>query len=140
MKWGPGCKIWDCSIILHYFAENLTCMLTLGLRSYRSSNLVLDLKMWEKSESNLPVWTGHWYRYGICKVFTMKVGELWDRKTNLESIATFFTKKIATSPWSGSSNEIICILAVQEAAKLQEVKVEGPKKFARPPHASNFLG
>ena len=30
-------------------------MLTLGPRSYRSSNLVLDLKMWEKFESNLPV-------------------------------------------------------------------------------------
>ena len=30
-------------------------MLTLGLRSYSSSNLVLDLKMWEKLESNLPV-------------------------------------------------------------------------------------
>ena len=58
MKWGHGCKIWDWSIILHYFAEYLTCMLTLGLRSYRSSNLVLDLKMWEKFESNLPVWDG----------------------------------------------------------------------------------
>ena len=56
MKWGHGCKIWDWSIILHYFAEYLTCMLTLGLRSYRSSNLVIDLKMWEKFESNLPVW------------------------------------------------------------------------------------
>ena len=57
MKWGHGCKIWDWSIILHYFAEYLTCMLTLGLRSYRSSNLVLDLKMWENFESNLPVCT-----------------------------------------------------------------------------------
>ena len=55
MKWGHGCKIWDWSIILHYFAEYLTCMLTLGLRSYRSSNLVIDLKMWEKFESNPPV-------------------------------------------------------------------------------------
>ena len=55
MKWGHGCKIWDWSIILHYFAEYLTCMLTLGLRSYRSSNLVIDLKMWEKFETNLPV-------------------------------------------------------------------------------------
>ena len=53
MKWGHGCKIWDCSIILHYFAVYLTCMLTLGLHSYRSSNLVIDLKMWEKFESNL---------------------------------------------------------------------------------------
>ena len=33
-------------------------MLTLGLRSYRSSNLVLDLKMWDNFESNLPVWPG----------------------------------------------------------------------------------
>ena len=56
MKWGHGCKIWDWSIILHYFAEYLTCMLTLGLRSYRSSTLVLDLKMWENFEPNLPVW------------------------------------------------------------------------------------
>ena len=62
MKWGHGCKIWDWSIILHYFAEYLTCMLTLGLRSYRSSNLVLDLKMWENFESNLPVWS-------ICTTF-----------------------------------------------------------------------
>ena len=69
MKWGHGCKIWDWSIILHYFAEYLTCMLTLGLRSYRSSNLVIDLKMWEKFESNLPVCLlciiascmGNWY-------------------------------------------------------------------------------
>ena len=30
-------------------------MLALGLRLYRSSNLVLDLKMWENFESNLPV-------------------------------------------------------------------------------------
>ena len=55
MKWGHGRKIWDWFIILHYFAEHLTCMSTLGLRSYRSSNLVIDLKTWEKFESNLPV-------------------------------------------------------------------------------------
>ena len=55
MKWGHGCKIWDWSIILHYFTEYLTCMLTSDLRSYRSSNLVIDLKLWEKFESNLPV-------------------------------------------------------------------------------------
>ena len=54
-KWGPGGKIWDWYIIQYYFAEYLTPMLTLGLRSYRSSNLALDLKMWEKLESNLPV-------------------------------------------------------------------------------------
>ena len=60
MKWGHGCKIWDWSIILYYFSKYLTCMLTLGLRSYRSSNLVIDLKMWEKSESNLPVCTFEW--------------------------------------------------------------------------------
>ena len=55
MKWGHGCKIWDWSIILYYFAVYLTCMLTLGLRLYKSSNLVLDLKMWENFESNLSV-------------------------------------------------------------------------------------
>ena len=55
IKWGHGCKIWDWSIILHYFAEYFTCILTLGLRSYRSTNLVIDLKMWEIFESNLPV-------------------------------------------------------------------------------------
>ena len=57
MKWGHGCKIWDWSMILHYFTKYLTCMLTLGLRLYRSSNLVIDLKMWEKFESNLLVWS-----------------------------------------------------------------------------------
>ena len=55
MKWGHGCKIWDWSIILHYFVEYLTIMLTLGFHSYKSSNLVLDLKMWENFESNLSV-------------------------------------------------------------------------------------
>ena len=60
MKWGHGCKIWDWSIILHYFAEYLTSMLTLGSCSYRSSKLVLDLKMWEKFESNLPVCLTSW--------------------------------------------------------------------------------
>ena len=34
------------SIILHYFAEYWTYRLTSGLRSYRPSNLVVDLKMW----------------------------------------------------------------------------------------------
>lgn len=42
------------SIILLYFAEFLTIMLTLGLL-YRSSNFELDLKMWENFQSNLPV-------------------------------------------------------------------------------------
>ena len=46
-KWGPGGKIvWY--IIQYYFEEFLTPMLTLGPRLYRSSNLVLHLKMWEK--------------------------------------------------------------------------------------------
>ena len=44
--------------LVHYFAEYLTSMLTLGLRSYRCSNLVLDLKMWENFESNLQVFQG----------------------------------------------------------------------------------
>ena len=57
IKWGPGSKIWDGYIILHYFAEYLTGMLTLGLRWYRISNLVIDLKMWGKLESNLPLCT-----------------------------------------------------------------------------------
>ena len=56
IKWGPGGKIWDWYIILHYFAEYLTPMLTLGPHKYRRSNLVLDLKIWEKFQSNLPVW------------------------------------------------------------------------------------
>ena len=38
--------------ILNNFAEYLTPMLTLGPCS--SANLVLDLKMWENLESNLP--------------------------------------------------------------------------------------
>ena len=44
-------------------------MLTLGLRSYRSSNLVIDLKMWEKFETNLPV----------CKAGCTYVGEVRER-------------------------------------------------------------
>ena len=44
-------------------------MLTLGLRSYRSSNLVLDLKMWEKFESNLPV----------CISLSTKIGLFFER-------------------------------------------------------------
>ena len=53
-------KIWTCGcfpwyIIQHYFAENLTYVLTLGMHWYRSSNLVLHLKMWENLESNPPV-------------------------------------------------------------------------------------
>ena len=45
-------------MILHYFPEYLTPMLTLGPRSYRSPNLVLVLQMWENLESNLPVCPG----------------------------------------------------------------------------------
>ena len=55
MKWGHGCKIWDWSVILYYFAEHLTFMLTLGLLPCRSSNLVIDLKLWENFEWNLTV-------------------------------------------------------------------------------------
>ena len=44
MKLGHGCKILDWSVILHYFAEYLTCMLAFRLRSYRNSNLVLIWK------------------------------------------------------------------------------------------------
>jgi hypothetical protein len=43
-------------MILHYFPECLTPMLTLGPRSYRSPNLELVLQMWENLESNLLVW------------------------------------------------------------------------------------
>ena len=42
-------------MILRYFSVYLTPMLTLGLRSYKSPNLVLVLQMWENLESNLPV-------------------------------------------------------------------------------------
>ena len=42
-------------MILNYFTEYLTCRLTLGLRSYKSSKSVIDLKMWKKIKSNLPV-------------------------------------------------------------------------------------
>ena len=42
-------------LILHYFADYLTGILTLGPCSYRISYLVLDSKMWEKFKSNLPV-------------------------------------------------------------------------------------
>jgi hypothetical protein len=45
-------------MILHYFPECLTPMLTLGPRSYRSPNLVLVLQMWENLESNLLVCSG----------------------------------------------------------------------------------
>jgi hypothetical protein len=55
IKWGSGGKIWVWHIILHYFPEYLTPMLTLVPRSYRSPNLVLVLQMWENLESNLPV-------------------------------------------------------------------------------------
>ena len=49
--------------ILNNFAEYLTPMLTLGPCS--SANLVLDLKMWENLESNLPVWGGHCVSNGV---------------------------------------------------------------------------
>ena len=42
-------------MILHYFPEYWTPMLTLDLRSYRTPSLVLVLQMWENLESNLPV-------------------------------------------------------------------------------------
>ena len=51
IKLGPGGKVWDWYMILHYFVEYLTPMLTLDPHS----NLVLDLKMWENLESNLPL-------------------------------------------------------------------------------------
>ena len=54
MKWGPG----DWSIILHHFAEYLKFMLTMDPCLYIETNtdLVLDFKMWERFELNLPVW------------------------------------------------------------------------------------
>ena len=54
VKWGPSGKIWDWCIIQYYSVEHVTPMLTLGPRSCRSSNLVLDLKLWENLETNLP--------------------------------------------------------------------------------------
>ena len=53
IKWEPGGKIWDWYMILHYFPEYLTPMLTLGPRSYRSPNFVLVLPMWENLESTV---------------------------------------------------------------------------------------
>ena len=47
-KWRSGEKTWGYYIVWHYFAEYLTPILTLGLHLYRNSNLVLDLKIWEK--------------------------------------------------------------------------------------------
>ena len=55
--------------------SNLFCiifpwnLLEHGLLEYRSSNLVLGLKMWETLESNLPVW----YRYPI-KITELCIG------------------------------------------------------------------
>ena len=43
--------------ILHYFPYYLTPMTVLGLSSYGSPNLLKDLEMWEKFESNVPVCT-----------------------------------------------------------------------------------
>ena len=67
IKLGPGDKIWDWYMILHYSPEYLTPMLTLGLHSYRSPNLVLVLKMWENLESNLPEVVFPW-RYTSCRL------------------------------------------------------------------------
>ena len=86
MKWRHGCKIWDWSIILHYFAEYLTFMLTLSLRFYRSSNLVLDLKMWENFVSNLPVWKSLCYGYISLETATLSIGIFG----TLSSLAYFF--------------------------------------------------
>ena len=49
-KCGSGGKIWDWYLIPHYFVEYLTPVMSLGPRQY-----YMDLKMWEKLESNLPV-------------------------------------------------------------------------------------
>ena len=43
--------------------------------------------------------------------------------------AMLFTRQAAIDPSSGPSNEIICILPAQGAAKLQKVKFEGLKKI-----------
>ena len=63
-------------MILHYFTEYLTCMLTLGLRLYRSSNLVVDLKKWENFESNLQACIFQGIRYNIDGIrWNFKEGE-----------------------------------------------------------------
>ena len=48
----------------------------------------------------------------------------------LLSVATLITKEKSIVPLLGLSNETLCILVGQGAAKLQEVKVEGPKKLS----------
>ena len=45
----------------------------------------------------------------------------------LKSGITFFIKLNLIGPYSGLSNEILCILLVQGATKLQEVEFEGLK-------------
>ena len=44
--------------------------------------------------------------------------------------AIYCTRQAAIDPSSGPSNEIICILPAQGAAKLQKVKFEGPKNVS----------
>ena len=56
-KWGHGCKFCKQWGILHYFTYYLTPMTALGPSSYGSPNLLLDLELWGKFESNLLMWT-----------------------------------------------------------------------------------
>ena len=45
---------------------------------------------------------------------------VWGRKIYLKSAATLFTKQVAIGPLLGLLKEILCILTVQRAAKLEE--------------------
>ena len=67
----------------------------------------------------------------------------------VKSTAMVFTKQTAIGPGLWLSNEILCILAAQRAAEIQEVKVEGPKKnpyvfqasfYSKKPIACHTLG
>ena len=62
-------------------------MLTMGLRLYRSSNLVLDLKMWENFESNLLVW--------IC---ARRKSDVWGRTHTATQQLSKFIFKVFNSP------------------------------------------
>ena len=82
-KWLHGCRFCKQWAILQY----LTPMTALDPSSYGSPNLLQDLEMWEKFESNVPVCICDWLLSSIANTVQIQ--------PNQDRLALLFIKEIA---------------------------------------------
>ena len=54
---------------------------------------------------------------GWLPILWSEIGVLWDETTNAQSAVLLFIEQVVIVPWTGLSNEILCILPAQLAAK-----------------------